>query len=270
MILIQDILTEAGVYRSKTGEMDSTEKEKLRKLLDTKCRVAVESKMIFRGVRRKEEWFYYNQAHTERVAAGGIENYYNMMLSNSKYWKSYPRRDRSTIGTFDEVLAKGYRETGAVYQCFPVGDPDIGICPASDLWGSFSNLSSIGVTSLEHINGLLLDCYARFIGGKSEIDSFNYNIFVKSFEVDSNTCNLISNSLYKHDSKLAHAYEKYVETNKSGNLVLFFESYIKPEDNDFELVKLSQTNNFKHEYREVWWTGPTLFIRDDIAKGVLQ
>ena len=260
MILLNSILKEAGVYPTK--ELTAVDIKKLDKILRSRCRVAYELLLkndlnIWRGVRRDDEWFYYNQAHTERHAAN-TSNYYNLILSNHSVWKAYPKRNLSTIGSTNMGTSTQF---GYAYCCLPVGDPIIGICPKPDLWDSFKKWDS-----LEEFNVLIGSIYNE-VYDKNISKSITYDELYKSFDFsDKSLRDVAMGVLYRNAFSIGSDFESYMFNNDSYNFIDFVtNAYLYPDKNNFKFSKLSQLDiRLFNDDREVWWSGPTIFVFDQL------
>ena len=273
MILLSNILKEASVDRGKKTNMDSAEINKLIKVLDSKCNIAYdkfkEKVYLMRGIKNTSAWFYMNQAHKERKSAY-TSNFYNLIFSNHPAWKEYPKRSLSTIGSGDRNKAGLYADQGSIFYCFPVGNPDIGICPDSDIWGSFNLNGADALGDLNDFIGLTYACFNDI--DTSDTDSnddanITYEKLYKGLDVpDRDFSKNVHDAYYRLAGGNSKYWDKLMSSGKKNAIDFVVDEYLDPKKNGFKLRKLEELSRSDINDNEIWWSGPTLFIREEFIK----
>jgi len=222
-------------------------------LLEKNCKQALKSTPIYRGVKFVDDYFLsVNPSDFERKSAN-TKNYYTLLIDNSPYWKDYPKRSKSIICTTSHYRASAY---GNIYRVFPYDGAKIGICPASDFWGSF-------------INSLYGDY----------LDDFNENIeylfSILNIPLKDNSISSIKKSFKQFDKVYQTKKENTIEhiTNLHINWLYDFYSYKKgllnyineilnPKKNNLKLQKIGTP--IKCDNCEVWTDSKSILIQSDI------
>jgi len=135
------------------GRGQNLARDKAYDLIGTKCvkawEAARDGHIIFRGVNDASGINYDNpgmfiqpRKHVRKSA--NTSNWYTQIISNSKLWKQYPRRDKSIICSNNRLTATGY---GVAFIVFPFDNARIGVCSENDFWDSFGEFAPDRVNS---------------------------------------------------------------------------------------------------------------------------
>uniref|UniRef100_A0A6M3IS36 Uncharacterized protein n=3 Tax=viral metagenome TaxID=1070528 RepID=A0A6M3IS36_9ZZZZ len=179
------------------------------------------------------------------------ENYYTLIMDNSKKWSKYPKRSLSLTCSME----KG--ELSRDYYVFPKNDANIGVCSNKDLWWSFKKgLSPLNdLTMLTYtIKDLLDETYFN-----SQDDDYNifkqqckfFDNYIK--EKDKSINNILSNPGSFNYSRIV----SFFDNNYKGDLYQMIEDVLDPIKNGFNRT----TPNGKwYNEREVWTDSESLMI----------
>jgi len=293
--LISSYLTYADdtpVQLIKTIMVDNS--EELYHLFKTDYSQAIEryrnGQIIYRGVRNYLGPYFIKIPGLRK--SNNTYNIYTRLFSGLlPSWDKYPQRNNSFICTTNLNKTRGYVEednfTRGQYIVLPKNNAKIGICPFTDIWESFLNLTDYGIYRLYRLNYLLLNFINNvslhnkkiFIeDDNSFFDMFNYNSdenIKKYFQqlakhIEENIDQIII-EMNKQVKKFNHNYSEFdkmilqemYKTKNSYNLLTIFDKILNPKKNGFRLTTI---NNFKitekeNEYgREVWTDSTCLFI----------
>lgn len=228
-----------------------------------------------------------------RISAS-TQNIYTKLLSDVfESWKKFPKRNRSTVATMSEKIAKKYTSIyndsnikKQIYIVLPTNNEKIGICPSNDIWYSFTKqLERLpSVDSLQDFNLNLIRFLSEilnvsketlsnlFISGSNNDIIIMFNKVTKIFDDLLNNNSEIEFSNIETDSVI-----KRKIVNKYGiNTYYFFLDYLvnRFEKNNYTyleyLEKIIFTNTqFKSvaienlktiSDHEVWFEGSCLHI----------
>ncbi len=236
--------------------------DQLGKFISEKCPIAYNSPVnIYRGINLNKKFMFGDSRLFERQSKN-TANYYTLLMSDIlNNWKDYPKRSRSFICTTSFEMASNY---GNIFQVFPVGDPLIGICPRSDLWFSFNNISldnfyiifnSLNSKLGYKFKGNLLDFKTQL----KQLDKdwiIEKNIAKKDYEgsIFQEMVGIIEDS--------CSINETYIKEFNSFTEVLA--NLLSPEENNFTLTRLSNLSikdlTDKRSGNELWFSGPAYFL----------
>lgn len=236
---------------------------------------------IFRGRQRSGKVLLFKPHTTPRVSHDNLYNYYNLLLSNLDNWSHYPRRDRSLIGTTSIENAKDY---GHLYYVFPLGNPNIAICPDIDLWESFPRVcDKAGIITLEPFNQLFHWFLAIALGKQPEnilkkkeefkpLDQ-NYIQLEKAFTDIKDLWNKNPELIRKRFEAKPLAIEAYplydtVFKEFKGDVKAALMDMFDPKKNGFKQVPLNKLNVQGH--KEVWLSAPAVLIEEEYYETNLQ
>lgn len=265
-------------------------KNKVRDFIAAKTPIAYNSAPIYRGmVTRDEDPLYFinpnSQKHEPRKSAN-TSNYYTVLIDSIlPSWKQYPKRSKSIVATTNSSTASGY---GTRYRLFPINDPLIALCPTSDIWESFRNVVRGELYAFNGGFSHLQD--ALLLPMSDNIETITKTLFImdliwkyikKNFNKISELTamdmitdlkiNGFYNSIKTNDSisdVLTHLVTLIVRTNifhinivnDYNDFTSFLDTVMSPENNGFELVRLS---SLKKEYtvdREIWFSEKTYCV----------
>lgn len=194
-----------------------------------------------------------NSEHTGEFT----ENYYPLWIDNSPAWAEFPKRNRSFFCTTNKDLAEDY---GELFYVVPFDSALMGICPAADIWYSFS-----AVESLEDLSLRILTLFIFFrklkITKLKKIDTYKnvVNFFneltpqkLKELEPQFNADDTIA---YKDSVKfLMELLAKF----KSTNFAEVMDKILVPKG--FKIAHGSDFGNRVGNNNEVFITGKVILI----------
>ena len=108
------------------------------KFIQANCQQAIKGGMLenplwrgMRGMYGYEAAVIHFKPGTGRRKSENTSNQYTALMSNSPYFKGWPKRDRSMICSTDIGYASDF---GREYAILPFDNAKIGVCPSFDLW----------------------------------------------------------------------------------------------------------------------------------------
>ena len=220
---------------------------------------------ILRGINNDENFFVSNGTKLDRKSAH-TRSYVNTIVDNMPEWKAYPKRSKSFVGTTSQHKADRY---GTHFFMIPLENQDIGICPESDFWFSFSKDKDN--ENVNQMNLMIADMWA-FTGG-------TINNYDRNDAPDYLTPDELQETFYAFDEMFRdeddddrpdeYFSEEYPGLgremmNYSGSSLGFFEGKLDPVENNFVLSKSVSVS--KYPNNEVWLSGKVLFIKTNYAK----
>jgi hypothetical protein len=197
------------------------------KLLETKhSKAYVAAKKgiakILRGVQHvdipKDAVGYVQPRKFTRKSAN-TSNWYTQIVSNSKLWKKYPRRDKSIICTNDYMTAAGYGSEG-IFLVLPENNGRVGVCPEDDFWNSFGEFAP------DRVNAGIGD----LINQMSGIPELRDSVDVHPLDADKNIKE--TNKLFNMMNHLFKNPPDGIEFRHSGGPEV--NPGLNPEDDDFK------------------------------------
>jgi hypothetical protein len=152
---INEILNEVQIYRY---EQKSLEWDQAIAFLKENCSDAIQAfgdKPIFRGSRglKADSCHYINPVSGKR-ASENTHNHYTELMDSSPYWKEYPKRSRSLIGSTDYDYANSF---GEVFGLYPINGAKIGICPDFDIWSTRLPANKYKISEWDEIPSFLYE-----------------------------------------------------------------------------------------------------------------
>lgn len=254
-----------GIDRSNVNV--NLHNDALAKTLKEHCLVALEAytfgDKIYKGIDVEYESLSIDPNLYTRQSAN-TSNFYTMLLDNLPSWKNYPKRSKSIICTNSKQRANSY---GTVYSIFPFDGAKIGVCPADDIWYSFTfgHITALNEI-LDHFDiypsnyGAMLNSileHADEIGEgiDSVIDHFtngNENKFVT----------------YKY-SEILHISIDVLEqfsflytSNTQQDLIRSFDELLNPKTNGFRIATINDIPDDFNSH-ELWTDSECIAIRID-------
>jgi len=147
--------------------------ESVKKNCDQAWQAYQNNKLFFRGLKDTNEYLFIDPKQGKPRESANTKNYYTLLVDNSPYWKKYPKRSQSIIGSNSFSYASKY---GSVYEIFPYDNSKIGVAPKSDFWFSFENTLGTG-NSLNFFNFKIEKLFNLY---NVDLKFNNYNSFKKS------------------------------------------------------------------------------------------
>jgi hypothetical protein len=200
--------------------------------------------IIFRGDKKLSNNKIYHIVPGQRKSEDMETNYYTELLSNIlPSWNDYPKRDQGVICTTNADTANNY---GKSFIILPKNYTDIGICPNTDIWYSFS---ISGVDNLYTFNNTIY----RIISESISYDVTDIYSLIENF-------NKIPEIPKKYFTNCDYdLYKNMYEHND--NLLEFFDNIFNPEENGFELMNMSEYNIESNDNdNELWFSNEYISI----------
>lgn len=210
---------------------------------------------IYRGNFKTNQYLLYTPENSQARMSANTQNYMTLLMDNLPSWSLYPKRSKGLICSTNIRTAKDYGSN--TYHVIPSDGTSIGVCSDVDVWDSFPN-----VDDKLHWN---------------DVSTFNYNLEdlcdELGYKLDESNWQNFSNTLKKITPLDAKEYSKKYskseirqnlwkilesfESSSEKNLLDFIAKIVDPKLNKFSLMK---AGTIIPQNREVWMSGPTLFI----------
>jgi len=222
--------------------------EEAANLLKKNCKNAVKyaktnNNQIYRGVYANPSFRYIDPKKEKPRRSANTMNYYTLLVDNSKYWKSFPKRSQSLICSTSEERVYGY---GNPYQVFPYDGAKIGVAPKADFWISFDDAG-------------ILSSFNQKI--EMMMRHYNVNIRDKSFKDIVNSFKIFD--IFAKDKGIPEVKEHLVDYGAdwmkyyTGDLLQTINNLLEPSTNDFELKTIGDK---LPKEREVWTDSKSIMV----------
>ena len=205
------------------------------------------------------------------------ENYYTEIMDNSKYWKGYPNRSNSIVGSTNKKRAATY---GTLYHVIPLQvNSKIAIAPSHDIWGSFDFALKkmdelfkedmaipVAVPDFESMGGFNNFLKTKF-GLSKEAD---YSELKKKVILNEEAFKQLDRESTWNNSRFDYDKNELIRIqNKWGSLLNFIEYLLSPKWNNFELIEYNKQVMLP-DSKEVWTDSECLLIEHNIHEKVLE
>lgn len=264
-------------------------------LLHGEYKESTEGAAIYRGLGDHNDYLFIAPARFERTSSNTM-NYYTLWFDNHSSWSKFPKRSKSIICSTSRNDAKDY---GQLYRVFPKPGSLIGICPARDIWISFSSIGeeidNWDKNNLSNLNNFIYDLIKNGkkhnITHLSEVDTYqellklfnDYTLYIDNVYSDI-SANGDDEGEELSDSEIRERMVDYVEdilfgdyyrssvfnqlkktfldkcVLKGKHVDEFFEGLWKPTD--FKVVTAG--NHRLPPGKEVWTDGPCVLVLDSV------
>lgn len=216
---------------------------------------------IYRGRPNAGQVLFHTPYSTPRRSKSLDDNYYNLLLSHLSNWSDYPKREKSLIGATRELIAQKY---GLVYVVFPLGNPEIAICPHDDIWDSFPYLTNkLKINDLEAFNSVLDIFLEDALGQRPNGLDKNYLKLQKAFKEIKKRWKENPQQLKKRfltslpETIMSNMYRE-VFLNHDGDLESMLMEWLDPTANGFKKIEWEFFD--EKNAREVWFSAPSVLI----------
>lgn len=219
------------------------------------CQKSAQSTEIYRGVPSfKDKYGFGNSEKSDilRVSAN-TQNYYTLILDNSKEWKAFPNRSESFICSTSVNEAGTY---GELYRVFPFDGTPMGVCSKLDIWKSFKDFFV-----LMQFNDFIYTMASYYLGNinttKMEED---YNYLLKTFDKIGKWISKEVSEEREFFTKFNQDIQDFINGWLDSNIKNFSDYILKrfsPRLNNF---KLKKAGNNLPENNEIWFSGKAIFI----------
>jgi hypothetical protein len=257
------LLTEG---RSKPLRMEDATR-----LLRTKCSQAAkaykkDTAQIYRGVeelQNKNITYIIDPKRFERVSRN-TSNYYTIIMSNSKQWGKYPRRDQSIICANTREHAEHYGEFP--FAVFPYNGSTIGVAPKYDIWVSFADKLGKGplyLSDMHMFNEFIRRILWWAYGGQAPQDPLTMSDLKNVFKPIPEWWDLVGTPFEDWllqdeppdmDSQEIQDVEKLKHLKYGGgDFFSFLADILTPNKHGFKVIKTGQP--LPKDRREIWTDG---------------
>lgn len=216
--------------------------------------------VIFRGIgtSRSNKILQIDPSKFTRVSAN-TDNYYTLLMDESKEWKKYPKRSKSIVCSTSLMNASDF---GSAFIVIPSDGAKMGVCPSADLWNAFPAVrSSIkNVYDMSEFNNRLDNGFAY----AARLRKQKYNI--KEFSdltkwigyLEQIMRSDIASDMYGY--RLSEDAESWIQ--KGGTLLSYFNYIMSPKLNSFQLASntsIKRAPGVKGS-REIWTDAKSLLV----------
>lgn len=193
---------------------------------------------------------------TEKRKAANVRNYSNLILSNSKLWDKFPKRDESFICSSAFSYAKKYSRSDP-HLIIPFDNVSIGVCPAEDIFDSFDNVPYQELpqfyTYVGHDTGIKFDEY-NWDNFKEQNALLNRYFTSGEYKTKMHTIEEALSEYFKFRDK---DKVDFIDRCKKNGILETFERELSPFTNGFNLTKDIST---VPSNREVWFSGKAVAV----------
>lgn len=236
---------------------------------------------IFRGKSGASPYGFIEPSNFTRRSEN-TSNYYTLIIDNSEKWDPWPKRSKSIVCTTNASRADAY---GDVLSVFPEIGADIGVCPAYDIWHSFSVLEQeLNIPNLDQFNIFLEYLFEWAISDTGHTDLVDEELSGTNFSRFRSQIERIPESqrfedLYQKGKSVGDMpgdnFPNHIERRIKKAAELFYPNYttffefledmLNPHKNGFMLkkydrnVKLSQST-------EVWMSADSVLVSYEKVK----
>ena len=180
--------------------------------------------------------------------SANTENYYTLIIDNSKRWKSYPKRSRS-------IICSNMAPSSETHIVLPFDNSKIGICPTSDMWWSFEK--SFNNILLNDVNMYLNILFHEFdIKVKSDCSFTDLKSYLNTVDETINSQGFFSKSRIVNFIKFM---DKYIGSKMS--MFEFIDTKMDPIKNNFKVVKVGDSILGE---KEVWTDGKSVLVQSNL------
>jgi len=206
------------------------------------------------------------------------DNYYTLIIDNSKLWKKYPKRSKSIVCR----TVKRERDANG-YLVVPMTGAKIGVLPTYDIWGGFRG--AYDIHSLNNDFNTFIDLIAAYAKGElqdyhrihddelsGQVPDKNYSQFKSYIEWMDEEIKSDPEKNYKeikniiNDGTQRILIDKFIKS-KFDKLFNFLEDILNPNKNNFKLKRYNSDFNVEKN-REVWTDAPSLLIKPNKIESI--
>ena len=200
---------------------------------------------LFRGTDNTNKYMIGDSNKGKPRKSANTENYYTLLIDNTKLWDKYPKRSRSFICS---NYNSGYGSS--LYYVIPYDGTKMGVCPDADIWNGFETV--IGNNNLEGFNIVI-----KWV--------FKLNSHYADWKILKQAMNsgILSNDKkaikWIEEIDFLKKYNKDMESGKKNIKVTdYWEKDFEPKKNGFKIIdSLSKIPAVK---REIWFSGKAIFL----------
>lgn len=217
---------------------------------------------LYRGIQTTEPILFNDPKNHFRTSKDN-NNYYTLLIDNSKNWKDYPKRSKSIIMANNELFPGTY---GNIYVVIPFDNAKLAIAPKDDIWNSFeTGLEKFGLDQINQLNFILSTLHSLI--ESTPLEEKDWNTFEKQLKkIDENKDLIFSkfvdlNISEKRKESIRKFLDIYMKHN--GSLYDLIMNSLDPKLNDFILVTWNGNDllsKFKNKAREIWTESPCLLV----------
>jgi hypothetical protein len=267
----------------KESRSDSIEKFEAIDYIKKNCKKALDrvkkGDIIYRGMRQDSDNTYLFIDPTKgnpRVSAN-TSNHTTLIIDNSPKWKSYPKRSRSIICSTDKAYTHGFGNM--TYIVFPYDSCTYGVCPTTDIWGSFMKTTK---AYIDQFNERLDFTIKMSIDEKSIVTDKSWDSLKSFLKISSDSINLEFNRIRNMDSGIQSddAIRKYISGITFDGVIKLYliNAFDKKEKVDMlqfvidiiDPVKNNFSNKYKNIQSEVWIGGAPCILVDADYKSLID
>ena len=249
----------------------SVSNESLPKLLLTDYKDAYEAywktyELRFYRGKRAGDGIHITDPRVRERGSSGSSSIHPYLLDHMKSWSSYPKRTKSVKFTGNSEVANMYGS--AIYHVFPYNNANFGVSPVNDFWDAFDDLRKhfgSGASNLVEFCKIIVIVYNQ-VGGVSKnveviLDTLNKLISDKKAFKEFVTERMRRSDISRLDEMISGFAEVLYKDVTTHNLDMdgFFEKYLSPQKNKFEVVNGIQSLHGFTE-NEIWTDSKCLLI----------
>jgi len=252
------------VYRKLLleGRTQPISEEQVRGLLKTNCKQFKPTKLIYRGLKTPFEYGMVDPKKGSSIYTES-ESYYSFLVD--WFWKKYPKRGQSVIGSLDRKYASNFGSN--VYIVVPFDNAHFGVAPDNDFWNGFKYVNrTLKIPDMLEFDRLIGDLIGKPKSNRRQFFDLLNKVADKLNDKDK-----VKEVLEKIKGK-HFRYESFLEyiLNSKDDFKTSLQNLFDPERNGF---KQDRYNNlapriFRSNY-EVWTDSKCLLINENVFNKVV-
>ena len=203
------------------------------------------NKFVWRGASGSGYFRFVQPKNFNRISAN-TTNLYTLIMDNTQKWSSYPKRSKSIVCATSRSNSSGYGDH--VYIVLPKDGYKFGVCPDSDMWGSFDNTIN---ANMDYFNTL----FDRYIDEMDISDKFD-DTKIESLKLICHKLDMILNNEQKHNTSTFHWVSEY-----KGDFFKLLQDLIDPNKNGFKIIH--DIMNIPNGDHEIWTDSDCYFMSPD-------
>jgi hypothetical protein len=270
-MLINEILLENDKY-GRTREITVAEFKKLLPQLEIAIKKQQSGDHIYRGSPNLASLVYSDPTGVERTSRN-TSNELTLLVSHIlPSWQNWPKRSRSLICSESYSTASSYG-SGGPYIVLPIGNPNVGVVPASDFWDAFSmSPPTFNDNFLEFFRTFRLVAEEAKLGihVPAAISSAQEMVQVlKTYDaVFTKMPQLVEKMKDELSSSRIYRIGAMINLLTAGDCISSLDTYFNPKSNNFVLTPYSDYSN--HLNYEVWFSGPAVLVKQKMFNKLMN
>ena len=222
------------------------------------CSEWIENPIILKRSINTDEDVIFSTKPVKRYSIDN-NNFYNLIMSNDKVWKKYPKRMKSIIGS---VMNSPFKDN---YYMIPFDGAKFGVAPSKDIFQSFRKGFMKKINYVMDVDSFFIRLYNLFSKNDLPLTDTNFRKFKQELKM------IDLEKMYdKVDNFDKTFIDQIVNFTKEPNK--FYKEIIEcldPDYNGFKLMNIKEMSKDKSlDMNEIWTEMECVFIPNDLIHEV--